>query len=643
VLVAVIIAVILTVVVGTIALRAQIRSRTLDGTVHGTIILFSMIVDRNLTYTDITRDMSPDNRADLNADVINLKRRGELVGLTIWSLADGQLVYTDHETVQKSPPPPEVLEQARKGAPFISKDNPDPGVLVVNYPYDANGDGRMDALAEVLLPSAPVEEAVARSTRLLYLGSFVVLLLTIAGVLQVRRQQTRQDYAAVHDALTGLGNRLLLRRVSAPILAAASEQSPAALLVIDLDHFKAVNDTLGHHAGDELLVAVAGMIRRTSGPTSVAARLGGDEFAVLLPQDADREQARTIARRIRKVVREPIMIAGYEVEVDASVGLAWAPADGHQLGDLMRRADVAMYWAKCSGDGIAEYAEVAENVPPQPRVTTLAQLSQALADEELELYYQPVRAASGAVTSVEVLARWHHPELGLLDAGMFIPALAHTSLDSTLTEWVLRQATRQCVKWRVSGLDITISVNISARSLHSDSLAALVRDVVDETQLPMSALELEIPEAIVVHEATLAIPAMRRLNSVGGVGLCLDNFGATYGAISALADAPVQRVKIDRRYTRDVVNSSLARTVVGGWVRVAHGLGLVVVAQGVETPAASRCLIDLGCDEVQGFGIGRPMPAAELTRWFSETGAPVHPTWSSEGRQEESAPTPDGA
>jgi diguanylate cyclase (GGDEF)-like protein len=619
VLVAVVSVVILTVVTGVLGFRAQIRSRTVGSAVDAAEVLSSVVIDRSLTLTDITHGMHPVNRSNLTADVILLKRRGEVEDLTIWSLATRELVYADEGPGGTVAPRPDVFAKAQAGKPFIAgaTDNPDHGDnLVVYYPYDANGDGAMDAVAEVVLPSAPVEASLNRSTWLLYGGGLLVLALAIAGILQVRRNQLRQDRAAVHDSLTGLGNRILMRRVAPQILADATDSAPAALLLIDLDRFKAVNDTLGHPAGDELLVTVADMIKRESGPSSITARLGGDEFAVLLPRVSDRAAAREVPDRIRDAIRQPMVIAGHEVQVDASIGMAWAPADGSVPEDLLRSADMAMYRAKHSGDGVAEYTQVAATKPPKPAATTVRQLSRALADNQLELFYQPVRAADSTISSAEALARWRHPEYGLLEASIFIPEVANTSLMSTLTEWVLRQAVDREAQWLARGLNVKVSVNLAARSLYGESIADLVRHFIEVRRLPPAALELEVSEAIILMEPDRVIPAMLRLREAGA-GLCLDNFGAAYGAVSVLADAPIQTVKIDQRFSRQVVENSLARTLVSGWIRAAHQLNLDVIAQGVETPATGRCLIDLGCDGVQGYGICRPVPAQELTQWLT--------------------------
>src|SRR5215475_2675830 len=626
VLVAVVATMILIVAIVTAVVRAQIRSQTVDTTVDAAAILSSVINDRSLTLTDVVRGMNPVSGSALITDVISLKRRGEVIRLAMWSLSTGWLLYADADASETPTPTAEVRTQARAGKPFLAPGNGSRAQsdnLVVYYPYDANGDGTVDAVAEVVLPREQFEGSVARSTRLLYAGGLLVLLLAVAGILQVRRHQLRKDHAAVHDALTGLGNRLLLRRAAPPVLAGATVESPAALLLIDLDSFKSVNDTLGHHAGDELLVAVAGLIRQASGPSGVPVRLGGDEFAVLLPPVSDRGRAREVARRIRDSVRQPVTVGSNEVEVDASVGLAWAPADGAELSDLLRSADMAMYWAKRGGNGVAEYVHAAQTVVPRSAATTVAELPRALGEHEIELFYQPVHGHDAAVASVEALPRWHHPERGLLEARSFIPAVANTSFMSAFTEWVLNEAARQCAKWRAGRIDVVVSVNISARTLFSEALEALLRGAAQGFGLPPSALELEVAETILVREPARAMSAMQRLHGAD-VRLCIDNFGSAYGALSAIADSPIDRLKIDGRFSRGVVDSARARMLVRGWARIAHELDLIVVAEGVETLAAVQRLIDLGCDGVQGYAVCPPMPANDLTDWFATLDGTTH-------------------
>ncbi|UQU67131.1 GGDEF domain-containing protein [Couchioplanes caeruleus] len=348
VLLAVVAAVTATVAAGVYALQQQVRTRTLDSALQGVVVISSLVIDRSLTLQDLTDELHPANRAQLDTDVVLLQQKGQLRGLMIWSLGDGRLVYADpdHQFAGR-------LGEARRAA--VRLDEPSAGyaedqhtgehLLEVNYPYDANGDGVVDGLAVVLLPRRDIDSSIARSTRLLYGGGLVVLLVALGGVLQVRRRQKAQEHAAVHDPLTGLGNREKLRRLAHHALPAASAQRPAALLVLDLDGFKGVNDTYGHHTGDLLLAAVAREIEQACRDCGTAIRLGGDEFAVLLPR-AGAEQAAAVAATLHETVRRPVLIDGRPVVVGTSIGVAVAPADGRDLGTLLQHADAAMYRAK---------------------------------------------------------------------------------------------------------------------------------------------------------------------------------------------------------------------------------------------------------------------------------------------------------
>jgi diguanylate cyclase (GGDEF)-like protein len=616
VLVAVVVAVVGTVALGVWALQQQIRSRTLDSTVKGVTILSSVVIDRSLTLTDLHDGIHPSNRAKLDADMVLLKGRGAVKSLAIWSLDNGRLVYADIDYPGATDLSPALVARARQGQPFLAapEDNPDPGTLKIYYPYDANGDHITDAVAAVILPRQEVDRSIARSTALLYGGGALVLLIALAGIAQVRRRQIGQDYAANHDSLTGIGNRALLRRTAEPAITTATERTPVGLLLIDLDDFKAVNDSLGHHAGDELLITVAHIAVKASEPGGIPIRLGGDEFAVLLTRLDKPDDARTIAERIHWELRQPLRIAGHDLEIDASIGLAYAPSDATSLGVLLRCADIAMYQAKHSGGGVVAY-EAAAGMPVDRSLTILPELRQALSNGQLEVFYQPVRRADNAIGGLEAVLRWHHPERGLLDGSEFLPAVEHTSFMGPLTDWVLRTALHQCAQWREAGHDLRVAVNISARTLLDDTLPELVTNVATAAGVPLSAVDLEVTETALVNETDRAIQALRRLQGIG-VFLTLDNVGAAYGSLSAIASAPVHRLKIDRRFASRVADSSYADAVVAGLVRVAGGLGMTTLADGVDNLPAWHRLLDMGCDEIQGTAVCPAMGAADMTHWL---------------------------
>lgn len=617
--------VILTVVFGTLVVREQIRARTYESTVASVTVLNSVVIDRILTLTDITDGLNPAHRAELNADVVMLKRRGSVSAVAIWSLTDGRVVYSDVEPPQRGTPPPEVMQKAREGKPFVAPEGEGgpPSTVTVYYPYDANGDGIVDALAEVVLPRTEVDQSIAVSTRLLYAGGALVLVLAISGILLVRRRQISQEYAASHDALTGLGNRALMRLSAPPILAAGTTEEPAIILLIDLDDFKAVNDTFGHYAGDQLLMSVASIIERESAPTGIAIRLGGDEFAVLFPPSGGADIAGDVASRIRDAIRQPLWITGFAVEVDASIGVARAPVDGRDLDSLLRRADVAMYGAKRSGGGVVDRSELPGIMPMAPTASTWSQFAEALEGGQLEMYYQPEQAADGTVRSIDGQPCWHHPERGTIDLSALIPPITHTSFMLRLTDWVLRRAAEQCLRLRAEGLIVPISVSARSRSLYSKSLVELMTGILEQYSLPRSALEVDVAEAFLVAEPARTIQAMRALHEAG-INVNLDNVGAEFGAVSAVATAPIHRTKIDGRLTGNTADPAMTEAIVG-LVRVAHRRNAEVVALGVDAPDQWRQLVDIGCDAGVGEAICPPLTASAMLTWLSNNANAVVP------------------
>ncbi|WP_212995204.1 putative bifunctional diguanylate cyclase/phosphodiesterase [Winogradskya consettensis] len=619
VLLAVLVVVLATLGAGVYALEQQIRTRTLDSALQGVVIISSLVIDRSVTLDDITVRLHPANRAQLDTDVVLLQQKGELRGLMIWSLTDDRLVYADFDHQLAGP-----LTAARRAAALVGHPTAasatDPGtgekLLAVSYPYDANGDGIVDALAVVLLPRRGVDTSIARSTHLLYGGGLFVLLVAIAGVLLVRRRQRDQDHAAVHDPLTGLGNREKLRRAAVPALAHATEARPAGLLLLDLDGFKGINDSLGHHAGDQLLAAVAAAIDRACQGAGTAIRLGGDEFAVLLPRTGTAGTL-AVAQAVSEAVRHPVVLDGLTVEVGASIGVALAPADGTDLSTLLQRADQAMYRAKQRGGGVVRH-DPADTGPEAGgmHVTLLPQLRNALEDGQLELHYQPIFTAAGDVRDLEALLRWNHPEYGLLTASDFLPAVKQTSLIHPLTEWMLRTSTAEAAGWRSAGHDVRLVVNLATQNLVDDALPELVTGIAETAGLPLSALSIEFREATLAADPPRVAAALTRLADTG-IAVGLDNVGAGTTHWLTVARAPVSRLKIDRELVRLLPESLAAERIVAGLVRIAADLGLTSVVVGVESRASADRLIALGVDGLQGYALCRPMPAGKVPNWLS--------------------------
>ena len=445
-----------------------------------------------------------------------------------------------------------------------------------------------------------------------------LLLVPLVAVYKTASMSRDHQHRALHDALTDLPNRVLLERAVTTCLEdARREHSGVALFVLDLDRFKEVNDTLGHFAGDALLEIVAMRIIGAVRPTDTVARLGGDEFAVLLPEVEQPADAIEVAGRIRAALSEPVRLEGVVMDVDVSIGVAIAPVHGDTFEMLMRRADVAMYSAKGEGTGIELYDATRDPNSPA-RLGAVAALREAIDIGQLEVHYQPkVSLRDGTVVGAEALVRWQHPDRGLVPPLDFIPLAERTGLVHRVTDRVLREAMTQARLWWDQGLSVPIAVNVSMRDLHETDLAGLVVALLDSHGLPAEAIVLEVTESVLVHDTGRAVSTLRELREVG-VSSSLDDFGTGYSSLALLEQLPVDEIKIDRSFVRrfdeDGGDPAMVRSIVG----FAHGLGLSVVAEGLESTHAWKVLREMGCDVAQGYRIARPMPGDQATQWLVE-------------------------
>ena len=451
-----------------------------------------------------------------------------------------------------------------------------------------------------------------------------LLLLAFAGLgLRARHRELR--HAGLTDALTGLANRRLLTdRIDQALLLAARNHELCAVLLIDLDRFKEVNDTLGHAYGDELLKAVADRLVSACRASDTVARLGGDEFAVLLPEVSDEAGALLLANRCREVLLEPVTVQGIALTVEASVGVALAPEHGRDSGSLMRAADVAMYDAKQTQVGTVVYdAESDENTPT--RLAMLGDLRRALQnDDELEMHYQPkVLLSTDQVHSVEALVRWKHPSRGMVPPASFIPAAEGTGLIVPLTLRTLELAIGQARTWLDAGERIQVAVNLSPRCLLHRGFTEAVVATLERHQLPGNLLRLEVTESTIMADPLHALSVLADLQRLG-VALSIDDFGTGYSSMSCLQQLPVDELKIDASFVTHMLANNNDGVLVQASIELAHKLGLSVVAEGIEDAGTVAELVDLGCDVGQGYHLGRPMTAAAMTAWLeSRHGAQV--------------------
>jgi diguanylate cyclase (GGDEF)-like protein len=419
-----------------------------------------------------------------------------------------------------------------------------------------------------------------------------------------------KEYQARHDALTGLPNRVYFTDRVEHMISSQPEAS-FTVMVLDLDRFKEVNDTLGHQIGDDLLTLVGTRLLGTIGPDGLVARLGGDEFAVIAPSDT----AAAAAEELRHAFEAPFLVEGLHFDIDASIGSARYLDHGRTVDDLLKAADVAMYVAKEHRRGFAEY-EAALDRNDARRLQLLGELRAAIDHGEVIVYYQPeVETGSRVVVGAEALVRWVHPTLGLLPATEFVPLAESTSLIGTLTEHVLRDALAECASWHASGHDLWVSVNISVRSLYEDGFVGSVARILEETGVEARLLMLEVTESMMVTDPVRAAAVLADLHDLG-VGIAVDDFGTGYSSLAYLKRLPVDLLKIDRSFIANVASDDDDLVIVRSTVDLAHSLGLRSVAEGVESAAAMHILQSLGCDLVQGFHLCEPIPASELRDWL---------------------------
>ncbi len=420
---------------------------------------------------------------------------------------------------------------------------------------------------------------------------------------------------ALHDALTGLPNRTLFGdRLEHAVRAATRDHAPLALLLLDLDHFKDINDALGHPVGDRLLREVAARLGTAIRAADTVARLGGDEFAVIVP-GADASGAAHVARTLHQALTAPLVLDDHALHVAASIGGALFPTHGADTDTLLRHADAALYLAKRERRGYAVY-DPAQDRDTLAHVTRTAALRAAIAQGALVLHYQPkVALASGQRRWVEALVRWPHPVEGLIPPDAFIPLAEETGLIDPLTRWVLAEALRQRRVWQQAGYDVTVEVNMSAVTLRDaafpDTVAALLRT--DDT--PPARLRLELTESALMTDPGGAAALLDQLNALG-VRSVIDDFGTGYSSLAYLTQLPVDELKIDRSFVRTMAAESASAAIVRATIGLAHSLGLTVVAEGVEDRATWDLLAQLGCDLAQGYYISRPLPAPELLTWL---------------------------
>ncbi len=436
-------------------------------------------------------------------------------------------------------------------------------------------------------------------------------------VAELKREAVEKEFQANHDALTSLPNRVMLGDRLDALLHFVSPSSGVAVLVMDLDGFKDVNDALGHHTGDVLLVEVARRLQRIIGKRGTLARLGGDEFAVVVPDVTMLDDVVALAQEICSAAKQPFFLEQLSLEVSMSVGVALAPMHANDSRTLFRRADVAMYQAKTNRSGVEIYDETHDHSNTR-RLGLVGELRHALDTDQLQLYYQPqTDLVTGDVVAVEALARWPHPVHGFVSPDEFIPIAEQSGMIHLFTRWALRTALTDLACWRQRWPQLRMSVNMSTRNLVDQSFVSDVIDLLELTGVDPAALTLELTESSVMGDPNRSVVMLGQLNDLG-VRIAIDDFGTGYSSLSYLKRLPVHEIKIDKSFVMNMAADSDDTVIVRSTIDLGHNLGLQVVAEGVEDVDTWNLLLGLGCDVAQGYFMARPMAPAAVTAWLEE-------------------------
>jgi diguanylate cyclase (GGDEF)-like protein len=486
----------------------------------------------------------------------------------------------------------------------------------VFQPVVGDASGRSVGVLEVVLPYAAIAAEVDEATSRTYWrlgGGLAVLYLVLAAISwsstrRLRRHAAASAHAALHDPLTGLPNRELFRQ---RVDTALRRSGGCAVVLVDLDRFKEVNDTLGHPAGDQMLREVARRLTGTLRGEDTVARLGGDEFGLLLPAIADSRTARDLIERVNDGLSAELVLEGVPLAVEASFGIALHPRDGGTVEELLTHADAAMYHGKRGTAAVVVY-DPALSGEPSHHLSIQHDIRRAIDNDELRLVYQPqIDLRTGRTTTVEALLRWQHPTRGLLAPTEFLPAVEHTALMGSLTEWVLARAAADCAAWTAGGRDWVVAVNVSARNLHEADFASTVARLARQAGVRPAQLQLEVTETALPVDPAAAATTLGTL-AAHGFSTGLDDFGVGYASLSHLRSLALTEVKIDRVFVAGVADEGEDREVVAALIQLAHGLGLTVCAEGVETAEAADWLRRAGCDRAQGYFFSRPVPWTDL-------------------------------
>jgi len=616
-------------VVLVLSLRAEAQKRGLAEGRSEAALIADTAVEPLLAPGSVDRSITPSIRAGLQKLSDNAILGQDLLRLRVRDQS-GRVVFSDDGSGFGVKPEDEALDAAHGAMvarlTHLNADDNDDGnagvqSVEIYVPLTAGHPARQVGVLELYLPYAPINRDVTTGLHQLYLDLgiglfvlYVILFLITASVSRgLRREVALNAFIAEHDPLTELPNRTLFRsRVKEAVWDASVDEQSVAVAFIDLDHFKDINDTLGHQNGDRLLTELANRLSAAMRDGDTVARLGGDEFGLILRDVVDAEQA---LRELRNVIEREVEVSELPLSVQASVGYVVAPQDGTDADTLMQRADVAMYVAKAQHVGVVRYDSALDHYDAA-NLTLVGELRQAIDAGELVLHYQPqTNIPGGRVIAVEALVRWQHPTHGLLPPDRFLPLAERTDLIDRLTTWVLRTAITEIRDLGPAAAGLTVSVNVSARSIGRPELAQEIIDTLHESDVAPEQLMIEVTETALLADPQRAAKVLARLADQG-VRVSLDDFGRGQTSLGYLSALPIDELKIDKSFVMDVLEDPAHAAIVRSIIDLGHNLALNVVGEGVETEEILDYLRRSGCDIAQGYLLARPMPVANLREWL---------------------------
>jgi diguanylate cyclase (GGDEF)-like protein len=623
----------------TSVIERQVEAHSIASASQSARLIANIGIQPRLTARELKRGLTPTQIEQLDEQLRARSTTENLARIKIWNIGHTVIYSDDHRLIGRTFPGVGDLEEALEGKPQAAQViMPSPRdetasevglgeLLEVYVPLRFASSGPPVGVFEIYLNYKPIAAAIAHDKRVVVMVVAIGLALLWAILFRIvaqasrrlRRQSLENDRLARYDTLTGLPNRTLFRERVNAALRRPEHKGRLAVLLIDLDGFTEINSTLGNATGDEVLRATARRLQAELGEHTLLARIGGDEYAILCPHAEGVSGALRTAARLQASMDSPIVIDGIALNIDASLGLAVADDEDDPLERLLQHADAALARARSQRSRVEVYSARHDNFDPA-RLLLLGQVHLALERDEFELHYQPkIDLRSKRACGVEALLRWRHPEHGLLMPLSFVPLVEQTALVDAVTERVLELALRQMVRWREQGLELDMSVNLSARNLLDLGLPDRIQALLRAHWIEPERLTVEVTES-----ATMAAPE-RAAEVLGAlrerrIKVSIDDFGTGNASIAYLTQLPASEIKIDKAFITNLCEDARAEAIAGSTVDLARHLGLHVVAEGIETTAVLERLVELGCDTGQGYLISRPLSGEDLTDWLTSSG-----------------------